>query len=149
MACNKRNTKYSTHFSTLKTAGGTGGSEPGTANYELPTRGTGRKAYHFQFVIVFFFIFCFRYIRAFSAPSPPGQSWHPRQLLVWFWFCYMLLVCRLRIRIRIRFACHLHDKRARTKWAKWAEWAASWRVGRINTKRRATTTSVTRLAVTH
>lgn len=72
MACNKQNTQYSTHFPRLD-----GGSRRnlwiGNRGSELGTfHGTGRKAYHFQFVIVFVCIsfFCFSLFTPPLLPPP-------------------------------------------------------------------------------
>lgn len=135
MACNKQNTQYSTHFPRLN-----GGSRRnlwiGNRGSELGTfHGTGRKAYHFQFVIVFVCIsfFCFSLFTPPLLPPPP-------------------LCCTNVILLHVARSppSHSHSlcmsfawQKSKKKWAKWAKWAASWRLGRINTKTKATTSDET------
>lgn len=131
MACNKRNTQYSTHFP--RPEGGSGrnlwignwGSELGTI------RGTRRTAYHFQFVIVFIFVFVwifFSLLFALYAPLSPPCSGN------------MVLLHVARSPPSHSLCMSFAWQKSKKKWTKWA---ASWRLGRNNTKTTATTSDKT------
>lgn len=122
MACNKRNTQYSTHFPRLE--GGTCGSGNRTGNI-LGKLDAQRIIFNLS-LFSFAVFFCFS---LFTLPLFPP-------------LCTMIL-----LHVARSPPSHSHSLCMSFAWQKsnkkWAKWAASWRLGRINTKTKATTSDET------